>query len=411
MNGELNIVEIGSLLERVANPVSVAADAKYCQIGIRSHGKGLFDKEAVSGLELGEKRVFWVEPDCFVVNIVFAWEMAVARTSAKDVGKIASHRFPMFRPRTGKADVDYITYLFKTERGRELLALASPGGAGRNKTLGQNEFLKLRVAVPPFAEQKRIAEILSIWDRSIETVEALAANARSQRAALMRTLLTGRRRLPGFSGDWKPKSLGELVSSIDAGVSVNSEERVAGEGEAGVLKTSCVSTGKFNPSQNKAVVDEREIARLKGKVKAGTTIISRMNTSALVGASGYVGEDQPNLYLPDRLWAVVPERSLTDGRWLAHFLAAPATRQFLSDAAAGTSGTMKNISKGVLRSLPVLVPPLPEQQGIAEILSTADQAAFKVDSQLAALRHERSALMQQLLTGKRRVAAVESEAA
>ena len=83
------IVRVEDVLEKVDNPVEVKADAEYTQIGIRSHGKGIFYKEPVIGKELGNKRVFWVEPDCFVVNIVFAWERAVARTTYKDKGMIA----------------------------------------------------------------------------------------------------------------------------------------------------------------------------------------------------------------------------------------------------------------------------------------------------------------------------------
>ena len=65
---------IGQCLERVERPVDVQADEMYTQIGIRSHGKGLFYKEPVTGASLGNKAVYWVEPDCFVLNIVFAWE-------------------------------------------------------------------------------------------------------------------------------------------------------------------------------------------------------------------------------------------------------------------------------------------------------------------------------------------------
>jgi len=66
---------------------------------------------------LGNKRVFRVHPDCFIVNIVFAWEQAVAKTSANEIGMIASHRFPMFRPKNNQCNIDYLTYFFKTPRG------------------------------------------------------------------------------------------------------------------------------------------------------------------------------------------------------------------------------------------------------------------------------------------------------
>lgn len=61
---------IADCLERVERPVEVKADGMYTQIGIRSHGKGIFYKEPVTGESLGNKAVFWIEPDCFVLNIV-----------------------------------------------------------------------------------------------------------------------------------------------------------------------------------------------------------------------------------------------------------------------------------------------------------------------------------------------------
>ena len=68
------VCSIDECLERVERPVDVQAEEMYTQIGIRSHGKGLFYKEPVTGESLGNKAVYWIEPDCFVLNIVFAWE-------------------------------------------------------------------------------------------------------------------------------------------------------------------------------------------------------------------------------------------------------------------------------------------------------------------------------------------------
>ncbi len=93
---------IGDLLTMVRRPVPVKKDATYREIGIRSHCKGIFHKPETTGKLIGDKRVFWVEPNCLVLNIVFAWEQAVAITSDAEKGMIASHRFPMFRSRNGK---------------------------------------------------------------------------------------------------------------------------------------------------------------------------------------------------------------------------------------------------------------------------------------------------------------------
>ena len=138
---------IADCLERVERPVEVKADEMYTQIGIRSHGKGLFYKEPVRGEELGNKAVFWIEPDCFVLNIVFAWEQAIGKTTQAEVGMIGSHRFPMYRPVDGKIDIDYLISYLMTKRGKDILEAASPGGAGRNKTLGQDRFMKSKIVL------------------------------------------------------------------------------------------------------------------------------------------------------------------------------------------------------------------------------------------------------------------------
>jgi type I restriction enzyme S subunit len=203
---------LGKLVERVVRPVSVNTTKTYQEIGIRSHGKGLFDKEPVTGAALGNKRVFWVEPHCLILNIVFAWEQAVGKTTDKDIGKIASHRFPMYRQRAGLSDVDYLTYLFKTPYGKHLLRLASPGGAGRNKTLGQADFLKTVVRVPPLHEQTTIVRILKTWDRAIETLEALLQNSQMQKRGLMQNLITGSERFQEFAGQkWRDVQLKEIA--------------------------------------------------------------------------------------------------------------------------------------------------------------------------------------------------------
>lgn len=137
------------------------------ELSVRSHGKGIFHKDEVTGKELGNKRVFWVEPNCFVVNIVFAWERAVAKTTDNENGMIASHRFPMYRPKVGIVDLDYITRFFTTNTGKAILEMASPGGAGRNKTLGQKEFANSKIWLPSYEEQRKIGRLIDEIDNAI----------------------------------------------------------------------------------------------------------------------------------------------------------------------------------------------------------------------------------------------------
>ena len=182
---------ISDIVERVKKPFTPEPDTLYREIGIRSHCKGIFHKEEVTGVSLGNKSVFWIQPDCFVVNIVFAWEHAIAKTTEAEVGMIASHRFPMYKPKKGVLDLDYLLYYFKTARGKHLLGLASPGGAGRNKTLGQSEFAKLKIPVPSIEEQKKIVAVLAEADKEIELLQKHIDTLKEQKKGLMQKLLTG----------------------------------------------------------------------------------------------------------------------------------------------------------------------------------------------------------------------------
>ncbi len=190
-----NVRQIGDLVKQVRKPVSVEKEAYYQEIGIRSHGKGIFHKTQKIGKELGNKRVFWVEPNCLILNIVFAWERAVAATNNQEIGMIASHRFPMFRPDEDQILLSFIVLYLNSSRGANALQSVSPGGAGRNKTLNQKEFLKLPIPVPPLVEQKNIVEMnnkinvyLEIEQRKLETLIRI-------KNGLMNDLLSGRVRV------------------------------------------------------------------------------------------------------------------------------------------------------------------------------------------------------------------------
>ncbi|AOZ71322.1 hypothetical protein LPB142_17885 (plasmid) [Rhodobacter xanthinilyticus] len=200
---------------------------------------------------------------------------------------------------------------------------------------------------------------------------------------------------------WKVADLAACVAQIRSGRSVNASDEPATESEPGVLKTSCVYRGKFDIRENKAIIPS-EHSLAKCPVTAGTIVVSRMNTADLVGASGYVEKDSPNIFLPDRLWAVVPRKDV-DPRWLFYVISSPEVRARLSENASGTSASMKNISQDVFLSMPTRVPPLPEQRKIAEILRTWDEALEMLTALRAAKERRLSALRAALLFGRLRL--------
>lgn len=208
--------KIEDMFDRVGTPVDLDDTLTYREIGIRSHGKGIFHKDETTASEIGDKRIFWVEPDCFVVNIVFAWERAVAKTTEAENGMIASHRFPMYKPKKDVVDLDYITEYFITKRGQNILILASPGGAGRNKTLGQKEFAKSVVKLPSLPEQQKIAEFLSTIDTVIEKQKETVSAWEERKKGVMQKLFGQEVRFKADDGsdfpEWEEKKLGEILA-------------------------------------------------------------------------------------------------------------------------------------------------------------------------------------------------------
>lgn len=204
-------------------------------------------------------------------------------------------------------------------------------------------------------------------------------------------------RFPEFEGEWEEKQLSTAIRSLDAGVSTNSIDRPSDKSELGVLKTSCVTAGKFEPMKNKAVLEQVEIARLREPVQAGTIIISRMNTPALVGANAYVEEDAPNLFLPDRLWAA----KVLDGanaRWLSVLTGSAKFRSRLSARATGTSGSMKNLTKKDLLSLRASIPKPNEQEKVGNFLRLVDARQDFLARRQAALAAYKKGMMQRLFS-------------
>ena len=377
---------LGECLSRVEKPVEAKPNKLYTQIGIRSHGKGIFYKEPVTGAALGNKAVFWIEPDCFIVNIVFAWEQAIGKTTQSEVGMIGSHRFPMYRPVNDRVDIDYLISYFLTKRGTDILEAASPGGAGRNKTLGQDRFLKSKITLPPIEEQQKIAAILTTQDKVIELKEKRLAEKQRQKKYLMQQLLTGKKRLPGFYGAWsfpKAKELFQSVSDKDH------------NGDLAVLSST----------QDRGIVPRDEVdidikydacslVNYK-KVSKGNFVISLRSFQGGIEYSTYTGLVSP-------AYTVLSSRKeISDGYYKQFFKSTDYINR-LNVAVYGIRDG-KQISYEDFGRLRIPYPPIKEQDAIAEVLSAADHEIDLLRQDIEQEKQKKKALMQLLLTGIVRV--------
>ena len=183
-SGAIGTERLRDILQLIRRPVEVELGATYVEIGVRSFGRGLFLKEPIPGAELGRKRVFWVEPGDLVISNVFAWEGAVGIAADEHAGTIGSHRFMTFGALTNDVNVGFLRWFFATAEGVALLAAASPGSAGRNRTLAIERFLDLEVPLPDRESQatvvdlaNRLTPVIGIGDQRRQLADAVVPSA------------------------------------------------------------------------------------------------------------------------------------------------------------------------------------------------------------------------------------------
>lgn len=294
-------------------------------------------------------------------------------------------------------------------------------GSGVRQGLNYGEVKRLKIPFPAEDEQVAIANFL---DNEIMRVDSIISEAKASieeykcwKASIIYEAVTkgldpsvemkdsGVEWIGEIPNSWDVLKLKYVIAFIESGVSVNASQSAAEEGKIGVLKTSSVSKYSFRPEENKEV-NLDELGRVSCPVRANTIIVSRMNTPELVGACGYVEQDYPNLFLPDRLWQVHFLNSVVV-KYIWYYLSSNYIRNYYSSLSSGTSSSMQNISKGQFENARLLLPPPEVQRNIVEFLdkkcATLDSLAAEKESLIADLEAYKKSLIFEVVTGKRRV--------
>ncbi|MBC8946995.1 restriction endonuclease subunit S [Xenorhabdus indica] len=263
--------------------------------------------------------------------------------------------------------------------------------------LDVGRFKDLEIPLPPLAEQKRIASILDKAD---------AIRRKRQQAIQLADEFLRAVFLDMF-GDpvtnpkgWEVRPLVDGIKSIISGWSAKGESYPCNEGEYGVLKISAVTSGKFNPQENKFVY-EKDIPADKKLVfpKKGDLLFSRANTRDLVAATCIVPKDNSNVFLPDKLWNVKTSENILLPEYLNYLIWEPRFKEKLTSQATGTSGSMLNISKGKFETTDAIFPDLPLQKKFRSIYWGVQKYIDSLNASLDGCDASFSSLSQKAFSG------------
>lgn len=273
--------------------------------------------------------------------------------------------------------------------------------------LRKDEVLECPIRTPPLPEQKKIAQILSTWDQAITATERLLENSQQRKKALMQQLLTGKKRLPGFEGEWEKITLGSIGKITSAGVDKNI---VDGEKPVRLLNYLDVFRREFlfnNEFKHTVTAPDRKISNCDVR-KGDVFFTPSSETRDEVGIPAVAAEDMPGVVYSYHVVRFRPVRSL-DVIFSAYVFQTDKFRRQTYRLCDG-SGQRYVLSQDGFRGISFKIPDVTEQRAIGQVLECASLEISALRDRLVRLKAEKKALMQQLLTGKRRVR-VDSEAA
>ncbi|MFJ0261001.1 restriction endonuclease subunit S [Acinetobacter baumannii] len=299
---------------------------------------------------------------------------------------------------------EFIFQLFRTEHIAAQINMALLGTDPPN--LSVSVLQDFKILVPPLIEQKKIAQILSTWDQAISATEQLLANSQQQKKALMQQLLTGKKRLLDengvrFSGEWGRYTLANFGKCI-RGVNYKPENICSDEQASTVrlLRSTNIQDGSLNDRD--LVILPRELVKSAQILSPGDLAICMANGSkALVGKSApFLEREVP--YTVGAFCAIFRPLKSADAKFVKFIFESVEYFSQLLVILAGSS--INNLKGSDIELIKIKAPiSIQEQQKIASVLATADQEIEVLQKKLECLKQEKKALMQQLLTGKRRV--------
>ena len=361
-----------------ARKAYIQDNQEYDLVTVKRSRGGVIRREHLKGKDISVKSQFYIKEGDFLISKRQIVHGACGLVPKELSGSIVSNEYCVL---TGKSGfyLPYMEFLSESLYFQQTCFHSSIGVHIEKMIFKLDSWFKWPFNIPPLSEQKRIVKILSTWDKAISVTEKLLTNSQQQKKALMQQLLTGKKRLLDerggrYGGEWHRAELGAVLDYMQP-------------------TPYLVDSTDYNDSYSIPVLT------------AGKSFIL-----------GYTNEEHGIYHAP--LPAIIFDDFTTDSKFVDFEFKAKSSAMKILTAKKGVSAKyifeamqMLKFKIGghqrhwisIYSNLVIPIPDAKEQQKIAAVLSAADAEISTLEKKLACLRDEKKALMQQLLTGKRRV--------
>ncbi len=277
----------------------------------------------------------------------------------------------VIRPKNKNSDALFFNYVMNSIIFSNFLKKLAAGSTISH--LYQKDFVNFYFPLPPLEEQKAIAEVLSDIDELITSIEKLIDKKQKIKQGTMQLLLTGKKRLPGFTGEWEVKRLGE-IADVRKGQLITEESAFSGN-------VPVIGGGK-QPSyyHNKSN-------------RIGKTI----TISASGAYAGYVSFYDIPIFASD--CSTIGRSDTYSVEYIYYYLHSKQKQIYNMQ----TGGAQPHVYPRDVQLIPIPLPPLEEQKAIAQILSDMDSEIEALQQELEKYKLIKEGMMEQLLTGKVRL--------
>ena len=307
------------------------------------------------------------------------------RIAAKDI-QMDSNMMAI-TPHTAIVDTEFLYIRILHER---LYRIADTSSISQ---INNKHIIPYKIAVPPLAEQRKIAEVLGVWDEAIEKQARLIEKLALRKRGLMQRLLSAKLRLPSFSEPWKEHKIADLFSPIND----------TNDGREHIPMTISAKSGFISQKDKFDRVIAGDSLQKYILLKKGDFAYNKGNSNLYeMGCIYHLNEESalvPFVYICFR-----SKGSVNIDFYSQFFINHGLDRQLKKIITSGARGDgLLNVDKKDFFALNVPYPTIEEQTAIAEVLTAADREIELAKEKLDRLRRQKRGLMQQLLTGKKRV--------